>query len=235
MTVNEIMSFLESKGSEQTRKIYSKHGAPDGFYGVKVSDLKIIVKKVKKNHALALDLFETGNSDAMYLAGLIADSSQFTEETFLNWAKNAGWYMIAEYSVAWNLAESSLCMDICMKWIDSEDAFLQETAWAALGCRLSLIPNGSIDLGIQMNLLNRVEETIHSSLNRTKYCMNGFVIALGAAIPELTNRCKEVGDRIGKVNVTMGDTSCKVPMIRTYIEKVEARGSVGKKKKKLKC
>jgi len=84
-------------------------------------------------------------------------------------------------------------------------------------------------------LLNRVEETIHSSLNRTKYCMNGFVIALGAAIPELTERCKEVGDRIGKVNVTMGDTSCKVPMIRTYIEKVEARGSVGKKKKKLKC
>ena len=90
MTVNEIMSFLESKGSEQTRKIYSKHGAPDGFYGVKVSELKIIVKKVKKNHALALDLFETGNSDAMYLAGLIADSSQFTEETFLNWAKKCG-------------------------------------------------------------------------------------------------------------------------------------------------
>lgn len=84
MTVPEIMLFLESKGSEQTRKIYAKHGAPSGFYGVKVSDLKRIVKKVKRNHKLALELFDTKNSDAMYLAGLIANSNEFTEETFLH-------------------------------------------------------------------------------------------------------------------------------------------------------
>lgn len=235
MTIPEIMTFLESKGSEQTRNIYIKHGAPEGFYGVKVSDLKTIVKKVKTNHQLALELFDTGNSDAMYLAGLIADSNQFTEETFLKWAKNAGWYMISEYSVAWNLAESPLCIGVCLKWIDSNDALLQETAWAALGCRLAYISNDSIDIKVQSILLNRVEENIHTSLNRTKYCMNGFVIALGAAIPDLTEKCKAVGDRIGQVKVSMGDTSCKVPMIRPYIEKVEARGSIGKKKKTLKC
>jgi len=235
MTVFEIMTFLESKGSEQTRKIYAKHGAPEGFYGVKVSDLKTIVKKVKTNHELALELFDTGNSDAMYLAGLIADSNEFTEETFLKWAQNSEWYMIAEYAMAWNLAESPLCMDICMKWIDSNVALLQETAWAALGCRLSFVSNESIDFNVQKTLLTRVEQQIHSSLNRTKYCMNGFVIALGTSIPELTKTCKEVGDRIGKVEVLMGDTSCKVPLIRPYIEKIEARGSVGKKKKTLKC
>lgn len=143
--------------------------------------------------------------------------------------------MIAEYSVAWNLAESSLCMNICMKWIDSDDPILQEVAWAALGCRLAFVPNNKIDIKVQTTLLNRVEKNIHSSFNRTKYSMNGFVIALGAAIPKLTQKCKEVGDRIGKVEVFMGDTSCKVPLIRSYIEKVEARGSVGKKKKTLKC
>lgn len=229
------MTFLESKGSEQTRKIYRKHGAPEGFYGVKVSDLKTIVKKVKINHDLALELYETGNSDAMYLAGLIADPAEFSEEKFEAWALNSGWYMISEYAVAWNLGESDLCEEICMKWIDSENALLQETAWAALGCRLGYVSNDTIDIELHKKLLARIEKEIHTSLNRTKYCMNGFVIALGAAVPELTDKCKELGDRIGKVEVFMGDTSCKVPSIRPYIEKVEARGSIGKKKKTLKC
>ena len=40
MKLQEVMVYLKSKGNEQTRKIYIKHGAPKGFYGVKVADLK---------------------------------------------------------------------------------------------------------------------------------------------------------------------------------------------------
>ena len=63
MNLEEVMNYLESKGSEQTRKIYIKHGAPGNFYGVKVADLKPIFKKEKNNHQLALALYATGNSD----------------------------------------------------------------------------------------------------------------------------------------------------------------------------
>ncbi|MGK0466237.1 MAG: hypothetical protein ACJAX4_001523 [Clostridium sp.] len=43
----------------------------------------------------------------------------------------------------------------------------------------------------------------------------------------------KLGDKIGKVTVDMGNTACKVPMIRPYIEKMEARGV--KKKKQARC
>ena len=73
MTTEQVMKELEKKGSESIRKIFKNHGNSGPMYGVKVADLKVIQKKVKKDHELAMGLFATGNYDAMYLAGLIAD------------------------------------------------------------------------------------------------------------------------------------------------------------------
>ena len=71
MQFQEIMQQLEQFGNETTKRIYKNHGAKEPLFGVKVGGLKKIVKKVKKNHELSLQLYDTGNSDAMYLAGLI--------------------------------------------------------------------------------------------------------------------------------------------------------------------
>ena len=235
MNLEEVMNYLESKGSEQTRKIFAKHGALSNLYGVKVADLKPIFKKEKNNHDLALELYGTGNSDAMYLAGLIADSSQITKEQLKEWALNAGWYMISEYSVAWNIAESPYCMELCLEWIDSDNVKLQEAAWAALGCHIGVTSNDELDLAVIDMLLERAEREVHSAANRVRYCMNGFVIAVGGGNPNYTEKCKEIGERIGKVEVFMGETSCKVPVIKAYIENMEKRGRIGKKKKTAKC
>ena len=68
MTANEILVELEKMGDASTKKTLMNHGAREPFFGVKVADLKTILKKTKKNHELSLELYRTGNSDAMYLA-----------------------------------------------------------------------------------------------------------------------------------------------------------------------
>ena len=83
MTTHEIMSQLEAMGNESTKKTLMKHGAREPFFGVKVEDLKKIVKIVKKDYKLSLELYATGNSDAMYLAGLIADEKKMKKEMLL--------------------------------------------------------------------------------------------------------------------------------------------------------
>ena len=99
MTTDEVMLELSKFGNEQTKKVFTRHGAREPFFGVKVGDLKILVKKIKTDHKLALELFKTGNSDAMYLAGLIADEILATREELKDWAKGAYWYMLSEYTV----------------------------------------------------------------------------------------------------------------------------------------
>ena len=80
MTSAEIIAQLKSLGNESTKKVLMKHGAREPFYGVKVEDLKMIVKPVKKDYQLSLELFDSVISDAMYLAGLIADETKMTKK-----------------------------------------------------------------------------------------------------------------------------------------------------------
>ena len=85
MSVEQVMTFLEAHGNEGGKKVLMRHGARDPFFGTRIADMKTITKKIKKDHELAIALYDTGNSDAMYMAGLIADESQMTKTDLQRW------------------------------------------------------------------------------------------------------------------------------------------------------
>lgn len=233
MDVSEVLKELESYGDERTRNTHMKHGAKEPLFGVKVADLKKILKKTKKDHKLSLALFETGNSDAMYLAGLMADEKQISKDDLNRWVKAAYWYYLSEYTVPWLAAESSYGFELGLEWIRSKEETVASAGWSTLSNYASI--NESLDLETYASLLDEVAEKIPNAQNRVKYTMNGFVIAIGCYIPELTQKAKETAEKIGKVKVFMGDTSCKVPLALDYIKKVEGQNRIGKKRKMARC
>lgn len=235
MNFQDVMQELEAMGNEQTKKIFTKHGAREPFFGVKVGDLKKIVKKVKKNHELSLELFQTGNSDAMYLAGLITDENQITRAQLSDWAEKAYWYMISEYTVPWIAAESKYGWGLAMDWIESKKENIASSGWATFSSLVSIKPDEEIDTQELATLLDRVQKEVHDAPNRVRYTMNGFVIAVGSYIPELTKKAVKIAAAIGKVDVEVGGTSCKVPLASQYIEKIKAKGTIGKKRKAARC
>ncbi len=235
MTAKEVLAALEEMGNPNTKKVLMKHGAKEPFWGVKVGDMKKIQKKVKKDHALALELYNTGNSDAMYLAGLIADEKVVTKKELKDWAKKAYWYMLSEYTVAWLASESKFGWELGLEWIESKDDKIASCGWATLSNWVALQPDENLDIDAISKLLDRVEKDIHSSQNREKYCMNGFVISVGAYVVDFTDRCLALGEKIGKVDVEMGGTACKVPLIKPYLQNIIDKGRAGKKKKMARC
>jgi len=234
MQFEEIMQQLEQYGNETTKRIFMNHGAKEPLFGVKVADLKKIVKKVKTNHELSLKLYDTGNSDAIYLAGLIADEKQITRNDLQIWAEKAYWYMLSEYTVAGVAAESPHGPELAREWIKSDKENIASAGWATCSGLLVIKPNNELDLDEIEKLLDFVKNNIHQSQNRVRYTMNNFVISVGTYIPSLSEKAVEVANSIGKVSVDMGGTSCKVPFAPEYIEKVKARGSIGKKRKSVK-
>jgi hypothetical protein len=65
--------------------------------------------------------------------------------------------------------------------------------------------------------------------------MNGFVIAVGTFISELNPKAILVAEKIGKVDVILAGTACKVPLAKEYIQKVIDSGRVGKKLSSPRC
>ncbi|MGC5325440.1 DNA alkylation repair protein [Brevibacillus sp. SYSU BS000544] len=235
MTVDEVMQKLKELGSEQTKKTFFNHGATEPFFGVRVGDLKKLVKFVKKDQELALALYQTGNHDAMYLAGLSVDPKKMTKEILQDWVKKAYWYMLAEYTVASVAAESTFAIELAREWIQSEDEIIATCGWSTYSNYLSITPDEKLDLGEIRVLLDQVEQTIHQERNRVRYTMNNFVISVAAYVVDLHERATEVAERIGKVHVNVGNTACKVPLATEYIKKIEARGKIGSKRKTCIC
>lgn len=235
MTSSEILSQLKTLGSESVKKVLVKHGAREPFYGVKVEELKKIQKKIKSDYKLSMELFDSGISDAMYLAGLIADPAKMTKKDLQHWADKAYWYMLTEYPVAWVAAESSYGTEMALEWIESDKEQIACAGWATLGYIASIKPDEELDLKLYKKLIERVGKDIHKSQNRVRYCMNVFVISAGAYITSLTQLAVSTGEKIGKVKVDLGDTACKVPFIPDYIKKIETMGRIGKKRKTVRC
>ena len=95
MTAKEIVDQLKTLGTASIKTVLIKHGAREPFFGVKVEDLKKIQKRIKVDHKLALELYDTGISDAMYLAGLIADDAAMSKKDLQRWVKQAYWNMLS--------------------------------------------------------------------------------------------------------------------------------------------
>lgn len=235
MNKEQVLNELEKFGNESTKKMFLKHGANEPLFGVKVADLKKIVKKIKGDQKLALELFDSGNGDAMYLAGLVADGALMTRARLNKWAKKSRWHMISEYTVAWVTSESEHGWDLALEWIESEKENVASSGWATLGSIVATKEDDQIDLKKVRALMKRIGKGIHEQPNRVRYTMNGFMIAVAAYITSLHDEAVEIATAYGKVHVDMGGTACKVPFAPEYIEKIRKRGSIGKKRKTAKC
>ncbi len=234
-TVKQVMAELKTKGNEQTLAIVRRLGAPSNTFGVKAADLKVIAKSIKGNQELAYKLYETGNGDAMYLAGLVADGSQMSKKQLQSWVKAADWIWLSEYTVAWVAAESPHARDLALKWMDSKKESIATSGWNTYAGIVANRPDEDLDFAEIKELLDRLVKEIDRAPNRVRYTMNAFVIAVGSYVRPLLKHAKAAAKKIGTVSVDMGETACKVPNAIEYIQKVETAGRVGKKRKTTKC
>ncbi len=235
MTTKEILSELKEYGDEKTKSTYITLGAKEPVFGVKVQDLKKILKKTKKNHEISLELYATGNYDAMYLAGLMADEKQITKEQLEVWVDQAYFSYLSEYTVPWVAAETEYGFELGLKWIQSDIETIASAGWGTLAYYAAVHEDEKLDTKTYIKLLDTVEKEVHGAQNRVRYAMNGFVIAIGTYVEALTEKSKEVAKKIGKVTVNVGGTACKVPLASDYIDKVIAKGRVGIKRKTARC
>jgi 3-methyladenine DNA glycosylase AlkD len=235
MTAEEIVCELESLAKPSIKSVLLKHGIAEPLLGVKIEDLKKIQKRVKMDYQLALDLYDTGIYDAMYLAGLIADDRRMTKRDLKKWVKNATSVPMCGSVVSWVAAESLHGWDLALEWIESSKEPFVVSGWTTLSSLVAIKDDAELDLVKLEELIHRVQSEIHDAPNGVRYAMNSYVISVGSYVKSLTEVAIKAAKKIGKVSVDFGETSCKVPFAPEYIEKVRTRGTIGKKRKTAKC
>jgi 3-methyladenine DNA glycosylase AlkD len=220
MNAQEILTTLEKLGKPQTAAIYKRQGSGDNVFGVLTSDIAKIQKKIKVDHALAMELWKTRNADARVLALQIADPGQITradaDRLLADGPRAVGYWLSA-------LVSRSPIADAAMRaWMKSPDESSRAMGYSVLASRLKDDPDsiGDADAG---KVLATIEQGIHRSPNWARYAMNNALIAIGVYKPALHKKAMAAARRIGKVEVDHGETNCKTPDAGPYIEKVLKR------------
>lgn len=235
MNVETVMQELEALGKERTKKIYVSNGAHEPLFGVATGEMKPIAKKIKKNQPLAEQLYATGNYDAMYFAGIIADPKAMTEAHFERWMDTAYFYMLSDYVVAVTLAETDIAQEVADKWIASGDELRMSAGWS---CYCWLLGNRS-DVEFSESkiaqMLDKAEHTIHDSPERTKYAMNNFIYTVGVSYSPLHNKAVETAKAVGPVEVQRDKVKSNFLHASENIQKAADKGRLGFKRKYVRC
>jgi hypothetical protein len=236
MSAKEVLAELKTMGGERYKKLLmTNYGVKEPCFGVKIGDMKRIEKRIKKDYQLALELYDTGNYDAMYLAGLIADDARMTRQDLQRWVENAYAGALSGATVAWVAAGSAHGWELALKWIESPNALIACAGWSTLCSLMALKDDSELDLAKLKQLLVRVQKTVHQEPDTARRAMVGFIIAAGSYVKPLTEFALQTGEKIGPVTADLGHNACQMPFAPDYIRKVQKRGAIGKKRKTVKC
>lgn len=235
MDLETVMQELEALGKERIKKTYISNGAREPLFGVATGAMKPMSKIIKKNQPLAEQLYGTGNYDAMYFAGIIADPNAMTEADYDRWMDAAYFYMLSDYVVAVTLAEADIAQQVADKWIVSGEELRMSAGWSCYCWLLGNRPDREFDKSKIADLLKRAEHSIHDSPERTKYAMNNFIYTAAISYTPLHSLAVETAARVGPVEVQKDKKKSKFLNASENIQKALDRGQLGFKRKYVRC
>ncbi len=235
MDFEKVMQELETLGKERMKKTYLRNGAREPLFGTATGAMKPLAKKIKKNQPLAEQLYATGNYDAMYFAGIIADPMRMTEEDFERWMDGAYFYMLSDNVVAVSLAETEIAQGVSDKWIASGEELRMSAGWSCYCWLLGSRQDTEFSASKISSMLDLVKKTIHDSPDRTKSAMNNFIYTVAISYLPLHEKAVETAKEVGPVEIKRDKKKSSTLLASEKIQKEIDRGRLGFKRKYVRC
>lgn len=235
MNAEMVMQELEALGKERTKKMYMSNGALEPLFGVATGAMKPIAKKIKIDQSLAEELYASGNYDAMYFAGVIADPEAMTAADFDRWMDSAYFYMLSDYVVAVTLAEAPIAQEVADAWIASGEELKMSAGWSCYCWLLGNRKDNEFSESKLANMLEVVKTTIHDAPERTKSAMNNFLYTVAISYVPLHDLAVETAQAIGPVEMKRNNKKSTILHAYENIQKEVERGRVGFKRKYVRC
>jgi 3-methyladenine DNA glycosylase AlkD len=219
MTRDEALQELEALGHPKVRTQNAKAGAGDRQFGVKLGDIRKLAKRIRTDHALALELWETGNADAQFLATLVVDPARLSPDDLDRMVRATAFSRVADWFSSYVVAGHPERDALRPKWMAADDRWPLRAGWQLTSARVSRDPDG-LDLPA---LLDRIEAELAGAAPEVQWTMNNTLAAIGIHVPELRERAIEIGERLGVYRDYPVPRGCTSPFAPVWIEAMVSR------------
>ncbi|MBU3090349.1 DNA alkylation repair protein [Clostridium gasigenes] len=211
MTKNEIFAKFNDLGNEKRKEMYIKNGASENTYGVLLGELRKLAKKLGKNNKLALELWNSGNTDAQWLACMMFEVEKLSLDEVRSMVSQLTYVDIIDKFISEVLCNSQY-VDILMKeWANSTKDNLGRAGWKLIVHKISTGKLSDADLE---DILANIETELQTANPGKQWAMNHALCQIGITYPQFTERCISIGETLGvykNLKVAKGCTSAYAP------------------------
>lgn len=245
-TTEETLSLLSDYGDARIREMNLRNGASDNQFGLKMGDIRTVAKLIKTNHQLGIQLWATGNVDAMFLATMIMKPNEISEDELERMAATAtfgrpkpksdtdtedskpavklnsrtvSFAPVADWLMT-NIIRQHASKEILrQRWMESSDPLLLRAGWSLTTVRINKAPEG-LDPGA---LLDRIDHEIGTAPLHAQWTMNYCLAEIGINYEEHRERAIAIGEKYGLYRDYPVSKGCTSPFAPIWIGAIVAR------------
>jgi 3-methyladenine DNA glycosylase AlkD len=217
--VAETLAQLEALGKEKVRAQNRKRGAGDNQFGVLHGDIRKLGEKSKTNHALGMELWETGNIDARLLAILLLKPKSLSRDDVDRMVRSIDFDLVADWLNSYIVKKHPDKEILREKWMSARNAWAARAGWSLTSERITKSPDG-LDLPA---LLGRIEAEMASAAPAVQWTMNSCLANIGIHFPQHRKRALAIGEALGVYRDYPVSKGCTSPFAPVWIKEMVRR------------
>lgn len=219
MDLKETLAKLKSLGDEKVVARNRRNGAGENQFGVPLGELRKVAAKIKTDHALALELWRSGNLDARLLAILVMKPKQLSRDELDRMVREADFPQLADWLNSYVVKEHPEKEALRQLWMDDEDPWAARAGWSLTAGRAARGPEG-LDLPA---LLDRIESELATAAAPEQWTMNTCLATIGIHFPEHRDRALAIGEKLGVYRDYPVSKGCTSPFAPIWIAEMVRR------------
>lgn len=217
--LKQALQELEALGNDRMRAQNDKNGARDPQFGVRLGDIRKVAKKLKTNHALALELWETKHIDARLLATLMLEPKRLSATELDHMVRSATFVPVADWLNAYVVKQHPDKEALRRTWMVASDPMAARAGWNLTAERIGKSPDG-LDVPA---LLDRIESEMGGAPAVVQWTMNFALAGIGIHVPAQRKRALAIGESLGIYRDYPVSKGCTSPFAPIWIHEMVRR------------
>ena len=215
-TATELVKELAGLEDERVRAVNERHG---DRHGINLTKLRAVAKRVKTQHELAVELWETEDPNARLLALLICSPRQFDGDSLDRMLRQSRSPKEQDWLVNYVVKKNKSAEELRARWLADDDSNVASAGWALTSDRVNKKPEG-LELS---GLLDEIESSMRDAPERLQWAMNMCLAHIGIESPDHRDRARQIGERLEVLKDYPTPPNCTSPFAPIWIDEMVRR------------
>ena len=193
-SADDIVAHLRSIGSEENRRGMLRYGIKiERALGISHGMQRQIAKRIKRNHERAFELWQTGITEAQFIASVTADPKRFTATDARQWAASFDSWDIVD-GVSDLFVDTDSWKELIGEFAADEREFVRRTAFAMMAW--SVVHRKKEPTATFLAFLPVIEAHATDGRNFVKKAVNWALRSIGKRSMEMHGAALAVAERL---------------------------------------